>query len=181
MDEKKLVLRLRKRQRGALEQAIEQYTAYVGATAWRVLGQWGTREDVEEVAADVFVALWAHAGELDPMQGIRPWLGAVARNKATDRLRRLHPDLPLDDAASLCCGPEPEAEAQRRDDARRLWQAVEALGEPDRTLFYRYYYGGEKLKDVAQDLQMNLSTAKSRLRRGRELLREKWMEGGGDA
>lgn len=180
MDEKKLVQRLQKKQRGALEQAIEQYTAYVGATAWRALGQWGTREDVEEVTADVFVALWAHAGELDPEQGIRPWLGAVARNKATDRLRRLHPTLPLEDAASVSHGPEPEAMAERRDDAQRLWQAVNDLDEPDRTLFYRYYYGGEKLKDVARDLQMNSSTAKSRLRRGRQLLREKWMKGGGN-
>lgn len=179
VDEKKLVQRLQKKQRGALEQAMQQYTAYVAAAAWRAMGQWGTREDVEEVAADVFVALWAHAGQLDPAQGLRPWLGAVARNKATDRLRRLRPALPLEEAADLGSGPLPEEEAQRRDDAQRLWLAVDAMGEPDRTLFFRHYYGGEKLKDVARDLGLNLSTAKSRLRRGREALRAKWMEGGG--
>ena len=48
----------------------------------RVLAGRGAREDVEELTADVFLALWAHAGELDPEQGLRPWLGAVARNRA---------------------------------------------------------------------------------------------------
>ena len=32
----------------------------------RVLAGRGAREDVEELTADVFLALWAHAGELDP-------------------------------------------------------------------------------------------------------------------
>ena len=53
----------------------------------RVLAGRGAREDVEELTADVFLALCAHAGELEPEQGLRPWLGAVARNKAADWLR----------------------------------------------------------------------------------------------
>ena len=44
----------------------------------RVLAGQGAREDVEELTADVFLALWAHAGELNPEQGLRPWLGTVA-------------------------------------------------------------------------------------------------------
>ena len=50
----------------------------------RVLAGQGAREDVEELTADVFLALWAHAGELNPEQGLRPWLGTVARNRAAD-------------------------------------------------------------------------------------------------
>ena len=83
MDERRLAERLNKKSRGALEQAIRQFTPYVGVVVWRTLsGSCAAREDVEEVVSDVFLALWVHAGELDPAQGLRPWLAAVARNKA---------------------------------------------------------------------------------------------------
>ena len=52
------------------------------------------------------------------------------------------------------------------------------MGEPDRTLFLRHYYYGDKLKDAARDLDMKLSTAKSRLLRGRRALKEQLTEGG---
>ena len=178
MDEGRLAERLRRRSRSALEQAIRHYTPYVSVIAWRVLGDRARREDVEEVVSDVFLALWAHAGELDPDQGLRPWLGAVARNKAADRLRRLpEAPLPLPEEAPAPRG-RPEEEAEQREWAALLWDAVDALEEPDRTLFLRHYYYGEKLKDVARDLGLKLSTAKSRLHRGRKLLRAQLTEGG---
>ena len=67
----------------------------------RVLAGQGAREDVEELTADVFLALWAHAGELNPEQGLRPWLGTVARNRAADWLRTHKEAAPLpEDAAA---------------------------------------------------------------------------------
>ena len=74
--------------------------------------------------------------------------------------------------------PGPEDLILRREQEMRLLAAVEALEEPDRTLFLRYYYENEKLKDVARDLGMNQSTVKTRLHRGRKLLKQKLMEGG---
>ena len=75
MEEKKLVERLQKRSRSALERAIDRYTPYVGVTVWRVLGGTASREDLEEVVSDVFLSLWLHAGELDADQGLRPGTG----------------------------------------------------------------------------------------------------------
>lgn len=65
-----------------------------------------------------------------------------------------------------------QRQTEERETQETLWRAVEALSEPERTLFLRYYYEGEKLKTIAADLGMNLSTAKTKLRRGRLLLRE---------
>ena len=108
---------------------------------------------------------------------MRTWLRAVAKNKAVDRLRTLSPTLPLcENAADR--SPGPEEETLLRERAARLLAAVEALEEPDRTLFLRHYYANEKLKDVARDLGMNQATARTRLHRGRRLLREQLMKGG---
>ena len=87
----------------------------------RVLAGQGAREDVEELTADVFLALWAHAGELNPEQGLRPWLGTVARNRAADWLRTHKEAAPLPEDAAAPGGADPQAEAERREGAARLW------------------------------------------------------------
>lgn len=63
----------------------------------------------------------------------------------------------------------------------RLWDAVEGLDEPDRTLFLRYYYYGDKLKDIARALGLTQTAAKQRLFRGRKALRDTLTKGGVEA
>lgn len=176
MDEQRLAGKLKKRSRTALEQAVELFTPYVSTVIWRTLGERAAREDLEEIMSDVFLALWEYAPKLDPAQGLRPWLGTVARNKALDRLRRPVAATLEDDTPSPSYGPETEAE--RADDAERLWQAVEALGEPDTTLFLRHYYYGDKLSDIAKELGLGLGNVKVRLSRGRRRLKELLTKGG---
>ena len=170
MDERMFIKKLNRGSRSALDQAIRRYTPYVSAVILRALAGRACREDVEELCADVFVALWTHAGEIDPDQGVRPWLAAVARNRAIDWLRRQRPAAPIPEDAPDPA-PGPEELAQRRERSARLWAAVDALGEPDRTLFVRYYYEEEKLKTIAAELGLSQTAAKQRLFRGRKALR----------
>ncbi len=170
MDERMFIKKLNRGSRSALDQAIQRYTPYVSAVILRALAGRACREDVEELCADVFVALWTHAGEIDPDQGVRPWLAAVARNRAFNLLRRPRPPPPHPPDAPAP-PPRPEALAQRPGRSARLWAAVDALGEPDRTLFMRYYYEEDKLKTIAAELGLSQTAAKQRLFRGRKALR----------
>lgn len=177
MDEKILVKKLNQHSRTALEQAVRQFTPYVNTIICHTLSGRASREDAEELAADVFLTMWNHAGSLDAQQGLRPWLAAVARNKAIDWLRlhrtceSLPEDIPDHDA-------NPERQVEQREWAARLWTAVNSLPEPDRTLFLRYYYQEEKLKTIAQELGLRQSAAKQRLFRGRKTLKAMLSEGG---
>ena len=87
MEEHDLILRLKAGDRQALEALIDRYTHYCGAVAARALGPCPSREDLEEVAADAFLALWRGREGLDPDRPLRPWLAVTARNLALDRLR----------------------------------------------------------------------------------------------
>ena len=176
MNEKKLVKKLNRRSRSALDQAVSYYTSYVSAVILRTLAGHACHEDVEELCADVFVALWNHADTLKPEQGVRPWLATVAKNKATDWLRRQRPSEPIPEDIPDP-SPGPEDMAQCRDQSFRLWAAVDALGEPDRTLFIRYYYEEDKLKTIAKELGLTQTAAKQRLFRGRKTLKATLQEG----
>ena len=169
MDEQTLIRKLQKGSTGALDALIRRYTPYVSACAYRLLGHL-PHEELEEAVADTFVELWRHAADLNPERSLRPWLGTVAANKAKNRLRAYTPTAELPE--SIPAPQDLQRQAEERETQQRLWQAVNRLGEPERSLFLRYYYEGEKLKTIAADLGLNLSTAKTKLRRGRLLLRE---------
>ena len=178
MDEKKLARRLQKGDRLALNRAMDGYTPYLSAVVWRVLGPAAVPEDVEEVVADAFLALWRSRDKLDPNQGVKAWLAAVARNGATDRLRTAAPAaLPLEEAQPSG-GPGPEEALERRMFADALRREVEALEPPDDALVLRFYYEEEKLKDIAADLGLSLSAAKTRLHRARRKLKDQLTKGG---
>ena len=178
MNEAKLTRRLQRGDRLALNQAMDVYTAYLSTVAWRAMGPEATPEDVEEVVSDAFLALWRNRDRLRPEQGVKSWLAAVTRNAAIDRLRKAPPaPLPLDDVEASG-GPDLEEELEQRMFADTLRQAVEALGPPDDQLVIRFYYEGEKLKDVAADLGLSIPTAKTRLYRARQKLKDQLIKGG---
>ena len=58
--------------------------------------------------------------------------------------------------------------------------ALSTLEREDRELFVRRYYYGQTVARAAEEMGMNLSTAKSRLRRGRERLKEALRKAGYD-
>ena len=135
-----------------------------------------TAEDQEEIASDVFVSLWRGAKSISRGQ-LRPWLGAVARNQTADAMRRKRVYVPLEDDTLISLEPlwERMYESQRCEAIR---SALLALSDEDREIFYRFYDLAQTAAQIAEAMQMNASTVRSRLMRGRETLRKELTEGG---
>ena len=107
MDEKTALARLRRGDERALEWFVSRYTPYVGAIVWNIVGGRLTVQDGEEIAADVFLELWRSRAK--PREGaVRSYLGAIARSRAIDRLRREtgQPELEYDELDMAVEGPE---------------------------------------------------------------------------
>lgn len=69
---------------------LTQYGGLIHAVVRRVLPN--DPQDAEECAADVLVAAWKHAAELQRHnRPLRAWLCVTARNAAIDRWRALRP------------------------------------------------------------------------------------------
>lgn len=175
MTDEKLIQGLRRGQRDALHRTINQYSSYVAAVARNVLGEQATREDLEEIVSDVFVSLWRVAERLDESRPLKSYLAAIARNAAIDRLRRLRPEEPLpeDDLLTADEAQQPETEALRHDRAQTLRRLLLDMPADDREIFVRFYYYRQCVHEIAALMQMNESTVKTRLSRGRAKLRDK--------
>ena len=168
MTEKQLIKELARGELPALKELIERYTPYVSSVAARILR--GRQADVEELTADVFLAAWENRDKLRPGK-VKGYLGAIARNRAFNLLRADRESLPLEDDVLLLETDGPERELDRRETARIVNQALSQLDRPQRELFVRHYYYGQTVQEAALAMGVNLSTAKTWLRRGRETLK----------
>ncbi len=175
MNETKLIRALQRGQRGALDKVISHYSSYVASIARNVSGVQTTREDLEEIVSDVFIALWRTAERLDETRPLKSYLAAIARNAAVDRLRRIRPEdpLPEEDILSADEAQGPEAEALKREQAETLRRLLLEMAADDREIFVRFYYYRQTVREIAALLGRNESTVKARLARGRARLRER--------
>ncbi len=168
-EDREILEKLRRRDQQGLEEAIHKYGGYVAAVVRRTLGAFGGSEDGEELVSDAFVALWERADSLRDDSSLKNWLAVVARNGALKRLGRTRLEEPLEENF-VFSWQDPADEAEQRMMVRK---AVDSLGRKDREIFLRHYFWYQTVEQIAREMGMNPSTVKTRLRRGREKLREK--------
>ena len=168
---------LKRGEEKALEWIIDRYSAYVGTIIENILGDFMTTADIEEAAMDVFLILWRNSEKV--RQGkLKAYLGGLARNKAREKLRRAKQDIPLEEDMILISDENPERDFSAKEQARFIRLALAKMPYPDREIFIRHYYYYQTVEALAREMGMNPSTVKTKLRRGREKLKEVLLEGG---
>jgi RNA polymerase sigma-70 factor (ECF subfamily) len=161
----------------ALEALIRQYTSYVGAIVWNIIGGALTADDLEETVSDVFLTLWNNADKLQPGK-LRPYLASIARSRAKNKLRTSKHTLCLDDDLLLLSPDDPERELDDKELRVAVQKAVSALPARERALFLRHYYYGQTAREIAEETGVKLFTVQTRLRRARERFKNNLIEGG---
>lgn len=156
---------------------IERYTPYVSTVIWNIIGRAMTAEDAEEICSDVFIALWEQSDMPQPGK-VRGYLGTIARHKAYSLLRKRGFELVLEEDVMTLSAAGPEEEMEAREQTRLVQAAVNAMTEPDREIFIRYYYYCQRATAIAREMNMSPSAVRQRLKRGRGRLREELMKGG---
>ncbi len=153
----------------ALRQIIDKYTAYVCTIIRNTVGERMAHEDIEEVASDVFFALWESVDKLKK-ENLKAYLGAIARNKAINKLREIRENLPLGEEF-IAADDTPEDTLILDAERSAVKSAILAMETPDRDIFLRHYYGTQTVAAIASETGMTESAIKHRLVRGREKLR----------
>lgn len=167
MTEANALKELKKGSERALEWFIDSYTPYVTAIIRNIIGECMDLADVEEVASDVFYALWENARKVYSVKG---YLGTVARNMAKNKLRSLDWDLPLEERILVVAGDNPETALEEKEKAKAVKRAVLRMPYPEREIFLRHYYYCQKIETISREMDIPLSTVKTKLRRGRARL-----------
>ena len=164
----------------SLGKLIDKYYNYVFTIVYSIVGKITATEDIEEICADVFVSLWNNSDNIDlTYKEIKPYIAAIARNTAKNRLKAIKGiDLPLDEEIIIIDSNEVEKEVLHDELSQILNECISNLKEPDREIIVRYYFFYEKVKDIADKLNINESTVKTKLFRSRNKLKNMIIERG---
>ena len=73
---------------------------------------------------------------------------------------------------------DPENAVMREAEYEALRKALQEMSDPDQEIFLRHYYYYQTTAQIASELHLNINTVQSRLRRGREMLKQKLIQGG---
>ena len=169
--------RLRKGDLDALAALIERYQGRLYRYLVRLLREPATAEDL-------FQQTWVRVAEriksYDTKRSFENWLFTIARNLAFDHLRRYRPeslDEPLPSGESrlemlAAEGPGAAESIMAQERSAQLAAALELLPVVYREVLSLRFEEDLKLEEIADLLQIPLSTVKSRLRRALEDMRE---------
>jgi len=128
------------------------------------------RTAAEDCVHDVVVSFAAGAARLHVRGTLRGYLVACVANRARDQLRRRTGHVSLtgaeDDPRLAAPGADPAAEAEEREEAARLQEAVAGLPYEQREAITLHVHGGLTFREIALQQGVSINTAQSRYRYG---------------
>lgn len=178
MDDGRLLRGLQRRETEALGELVRRYTPYVLTIISNILRPAMTEEDAEEVASDVFLALWENAGSIRSAASLKGYLSRTARNRAISKLRANRQVLPLEEDILSDTEEEIVESLSQKEQRQAVQKFLMALPRPDREIFLRHYYYCQTVAVIAAEMELNLSTVKAKLVRGRQKLKQFLCKGG---
>ena len=123
-------------------------------------------QDAEDVIQDTFIQYHTTKKEFENEQHIRAWLIRVAINKAKNVTRTFwrRNKISIEDYMETLTFETPES--------ADLFETVMQLPEKYRIVIHLYYYEGYAVSEIADILKLSESNVKTRLSRGRAMLRK---------
>jgi RNA polymerase sigma-70 factor (ECF subfamily) len=162
----------------ALTLLIDRYLDTIYTFAYRMTNR---KEDAEDIAQDTFVKVWRTIGRYKLTGTFKPWVFAIARNTAIDRLRKkriaVFSDFEDREGRNVLIetlgDPEtlPATLIEKAEQKGLLEKSLAELSPGDREIL-SLHYGEEMTFDtIGTILKKPLNTVKSRHRRALEKLR----------
>ena len=170
MKEQSMIEKLKRRDESGLEELMIHYSPLMRYIMSPILSD---ERDIEECLQDAVLRIWQEIDRFDPQKGSwKSWLTTIVRNLALNRARaekrREAGELDEEEADR---GPTPEESILRKEQQDRLLQALNALRQEDRTLFYRKYYYRQSVRQIAAELGTTERCIEGKLYRIRQALK----------
>ena len=176
-----LVRRVQAGNTEAFEELVRRYERKVYNITYRLMGN---EQDASEALQDAFMRAFRFIGKFQFKSSFFTWLYRIATNVSLSKLRKREKidtvsiDQPVNEAGDLPFEiPDlkygPEKLMKQRELRAAIQKAVEELPEDYRSVVVLRDLEGLSNEEVSKVLKLSVAAVKSRLHRGRLVLREK--------
>jgi len=174
-DDRELVRRAQAEDQEAFVELVRRHQHRVFAVASGILRR---REDVEDIAQQVFVKAYFSLKRFDQRAAFSTWLYKITVNECWDLLRKkkvrplvYEADLSEEQARQIQTSEEKGSTApdvsQRLEARQRVERLLEGLDERDRLMLILKEVEGFSIEEIGEVLKLNANTVKVRLFRAR--------------
>lgn len=178
---KEKIKQVKKGDQSAFEDVVTIFQHRIYQHCYRMIGN---KHEAEELAQEAFIRAYMNIHSFDHERKFSTWLYRIATNVTIDRLRKRKPDYYLDAElprsegltmyATLPSGESlPDDEVERFELQQYIHNEIASLSPIYRTIIMLRYLEEFSLKEISEILDIPLGTVKTRIYRGRELLRKK--------
>lgn len=147
---------------------VEKYQRKMYGIAYQVLNH---EADAWDAVSSGLLHAYEKKDELRDKEKFHSWIFQIIKNEAINILREKKKEEELWEKLAQ---PLPEEDVQKKE----LSAAVHDLPEDCRSEIILCYYSGLSLKEISEVKNIPVGTVKSRLHRGKKLLRQKLKERG---
>lgn len=173
MAEKSLIINLKKGQEDAYLHIVEQYGNRLLRTCYLILKD---KEEAEDIVQETFIKVFQKIHTFKGNSGLYTWIYSIALNLSRDKLRKIHENMVFDD--ELIGVSDVEYEIEKSFDRVLLRKNLFEMNVIYREVLVLFYYEDLSIKEISKILDEKEGTIKSKLSRGRNILRERLLKGG---
>lgn len=170
-----LIHRLRNKEEEALRELMAAYGTHFLRLAFLLLHD---RYEAEEIVQDMFVAVYSNIFQLKEDTKLKSWMTSIIINQCRKRKRKWsvrHIFLRTKEEEGIEQAKEESTEETfvALEDAANLTNLIKQLDYKYREVITLFYYEEFSIGEIGRVLELNENTVKSRLLRGRVLLKER--------
>ena len=165
------------------------YERHSGAVRSRIANYFNWSADIDDVLSVTFQKFFAKLDSFDTERDLRPWLITIATRTALDHLQTIKREeekkegIKHKNAESTEDGMEflteinPEDEIINGEEHERLMGFIGELPSLYREVMIKYMVEEWEYERIARELDLELNTVRTRIRRGKEKLAEMMLRG----
>lgn len=139
---------------------IDRYRRQLYLTAYAILRN---EADAEDAVCSAILKGYEQLPQLKNVRKMKPWIFTITKNEALQIMRK-RMELPGNETVEALLEPT-------QDQHDELWDIVQKLKEEYRLVIVLFYYNDLTIREISKVLEVPVGTVKSRLNRGREMLR----------
>jgi RNA polymerase sigma-70 factor, ECF subfamily len=132
------------------------------------------KDEANDILQQLYVKLYKHCEQLQDVRNMNAWLYQIARNAVYDYYREQGRTLPVEDESKL--EEKLQQDSEQQDSESLVLPLINMLPTEYAEPLRLSEIEGISQKEIAERLGMSYSGAKSRVQRGREKLKELFLE-----
>ena len=162
-----------------IEKLIDQYYGYVYMIVKNAKSINISDEDVEEIIADTFFAIWKNSSYLNVETQIKPYLVGIVKNMLKKKYKTINiDDSILEYENKIIDYFNIDKITEEREQNKKIKVILSSLKPEEYKAFIMFYYEGKKIKDIAKEINLTESNVKVILHRVRKEMKKKLKNGG---